>query len=197
MQGPFVFRFFHGCGESVGRKEGTTMKKRLFSVLLTCCMLLTLLPTAALATETTGSGETVTMLTQDNISTYVSSGLTDGSYQLSKNVTIKSGSLKVTGTVTLDLNGFTLTFEDPVKPSNVLYYKDKDGNTGSENNPIGILVYSDVNGNGSYTLTLTDSSKAKNGTLDVQGADATGIYVGRNCTLNIEGGTIINSARSI
>lgn len=53
MQGPFVFRFFHGCGESVGRKEGTTMKKRWFSVLLACCMLLTLLPVAAFAEDST------------------------------------------------------------------------------------------------------------------------------------------------
>lgn len=199
MQGPFVFRFFHGCGESVGRKEGTTMKKRSFSVLLACCMLLTLLPVAALATEgPTGSGGTVIELTQDNIRDYVSNGLTAGAYKLGGNATVESGSLRVTGTVTLDLNGYTLTFKDPVSfndpTSGVTYYYNQQGNTRQETFPIGILVYGGYGqGATSYTLTLTDSNMDKTGTLDVQGANATGIYVGCNCTLDIAGGTITNS----
>lgn len=103
-----------------------------------------------------------------------------------------SGTLTVTRTVTLDLNGFTLTIPNP-KSANVQYYYNNAGNTTTEPNPIGILVYSGYNqGATSYTLTLKDSRGG--GELDVQGANATGIYVGRNCTLNIEGGTITNSA---
>ena len=103
-----------------------------------------------------------------------------------------SGTLTVTRTVTLDLNGFTLTIPNP-KSTNVQYYYNNAGNTTTEPNPIGILVYSGYNqGATSYTLTLKDSRGG--GELDVQGANATGIYVGRNCTLNIEGGTITNSA---
>ena len=139
-------------------------------------------------------GETVIKLTQSNISDYVSSGLTDGSYQLGGNVTITSGTLKVAGTVTLDLNGYTLTITDP-KSANVQHYNNA-GKPTAEPNPIGILVYSDVDGNGSYTLTLKDGSEANTGTLNVEGEgakDATGIYVGCNCTLNIEGGTITDS----
>ena len=142
-----------------------------------------------------GEGETVIKLTQSNISDYVSRGLTDGSYQLGENVTITSGTLKVAGTVTLDLNGYTLTIKNPPS-ANVQYYNNK-GNSTTEPNPIGILVYSDVDGRGSYTLTLKDGSEAKTGTLNVEGEgakDAIGIYVGHNCTLNIKGGTITNSA---
>lgn len=114
--------------------------------------------------------------------------------KLAENITIgASEPLNIARTVTLDLNGFTLTITDPAKHSDVLYYKDNDGKKDSENNPIGILVYSGYNqGATSYTLTLKDSRGG--GELDVQGANATGIYVGRNCTLNIEGGTITNSA---
>lgn len=113
--------------------------------------------------------------------------------KLAENITIgASEPLNIARTVTLDLNGFTLTIPDP-KSANVQYYYNNAGNTTTEPNPIGILVYSGYNqGATSYTLTLKDSRGG--GELDVQDANATGIYVGRNCTLNIEGGTITNSA---
>lgn len=113
--------------------------------------------------------------------------------KLAENITIgASEPLNIARTVTLDLNGFTLTIPNP-KSANVQYYYNYAGNTTTEPNPIGILVYSGYNqGATSYTLTLKDSRGG--GELDVQGANATGIYVGRNCTLNIESGTITNSA---
>lgn len=113
--------------------------------------------------------------------------------KLAENITIgASEPLNIARTVTLDLNGFTLTIPNP-KSANVQYYYNNAGNTTTEPNPIGILVYSGYNqGATSYTLTLKDSRGG--GELDVQGANATGIYVGRNCTLNIESGTITNSA---
>ena len=113
--------------------------------------------------------------------------------KLAENITIgASEPLNIARTVTLDLNGFTLTIPNP-KSANVQYYYNNAGNTTTEPNPIGILVYSGYNqGATSYTLTLKDSRGG--GELDVQGAKATGIYVGRNCTLNIESGTITNSA---
>lgn len=116
--------------------------------------------------------------------------------KLAENITIgASEPLKVAKTVTLDLNGYTLTIKDP-SSLNVPYYN-RDGGTQHDPSPIGILVYSNVDGAESYTLTLKDGSEAKTGTLNVEGEgakDATGIYVGHNCTLNIEGGTITNSA---
>ena len=167
------------------------MKKRLFSVLLACCMVLTLLPVAAFAEDETSAPTATEVTTETDLRKAVNSSSVN-TVKLAEDITV-SGTLTVTGTVTLDLNGSTLTVKDPAQHSDILYYG-KDGNTGSENGPIGILVYSNVNGNGSYTLTLTDSMGG--GKLNIEGTNAEnaiGIYVGRNCTLNIEGGTITNS----
>ena len=105
--------------------------------------------------------------------------------------------------VTLDLKGHTLTIKNPVSlvdnynPNNGVRYYDQHGSAQQEKSPIGVLVYDNPNENAAAVpLTLKDSSETKTGVLDVQGADAIGIYVGRNCTLNIEGGTITNSSYS-
>lgn len=208
------------------------MKKRVFSILTALCLCLTLLPTAALATEDNGAapaeqqeevkpeakpaeeekeaqegpapqpapsegdpvalsgeGETVITLTQDNISTYVSvsSGLTDGSYQLTEDITINS-SLNISGTVTLDLNNHvlkmagsgsviqvngTLTLIDSAENKTAKYFsKDADGlwtlftdDTISENTVSGGVI---TGGTGSrYTYSYMDISNA-----------AGGVYVG-------------------
>ena len=57
-----------------------------------------------------------TALTNDNIGSYMTSGLTGGTYYLDENVTI-SQSLKVSGDVTLDLNGHVLKYESVNKGS--------------------------------------------------------------------------------
>ena len=171
-------------------------------------------PEAALAVLN-GEGETVIELNQayvDNSNDYnfnnfyvtLQGGKT---YKLIENLVLDGKFLWVTPSsdstafgVTLDLNGHTLTIQNPVSLSDrvqgVRYYYDWQGNTRSEASPIGILVYTTYAESADQTpltLTLTDSNDAKTGALDVQGTNATGIYVGRNCTLNIEGGTITNS----
>ena len=221
------------------------MKKRVFSILTALCLCLTLLPTAALATEDNGAapaeqqeevkpeakpaeeekeaqegpapqpapsegdpvalsgeGETVITLTQDNISTYVSvsSGLTDGSYQLTEDITINS-SLNISGTVTLDLNNHvlkmagsgsviqvngTLTLIDSAENKTAKYFsKDADGlwtlftdDTISENTVSGGVI---TGGTGSrYTYSYMDISNA-----------AGGVYVGQNSTFHMTGGSIV------
>ena len=221
------------------------MKKRVFSILTALCLCLTLLPTAALATEDNGAapaeqqeevkpeakpaeeekeaqegpapqpapsegdpvalsgeGETVITLTQDNISTYVSvsSGLTDGSYQLTEDITINS-SLNISGTVTLDLNNHvlkmagsgsviqvngTLTLIDSAENKTAKYFsKDADGlwtlftdDTISENTVSGGVI---TGGTGSrYTYSYMDISNA-----------AGGVYVGQNSTFHMAGGSIV------
>ena len=222
------------------------MKKRLLSILLMCCMVLTLLPTTAFAEgsaeeqsactcETVcavesmnadchvcgaegaaaencakyvkpadgvpsqpkgepavlnGEGETVIKLTQSNISDYMSSGLTDGSYQLDGDVTVESDSLEVKGTVTLDLNGHTLLFKDPK-----LYYPPEQGQVNA-----GIRVYNSDSSESAakYALTLCDTSTAKTGTLNVWGESMAesgeGLFVGQNGELTMTGGTITDSS---
>ena len=82
------------------------MKKRILSILLTLCMVLTLLPVTALAED-----NTVTELNKNNISNYVTSGLGNGTYKLTEDVTI-TGTLNITGDTTVDLNGHVLRYAE-------------------------------------------------------------------------------------
>lgn len=154
------------------------MKKRLLSFLFTGSLLLMLLPTAALAEDTAALSGGGISLTKDNIST--GSGLGDGTYVLSDDITVESGSLKFSGTASLDLNGHTLTFTAPAETS---------VSFGSEGSyyvlHAGIVV--------SGTMTLTDSSEDHRGTLDVRGTGNTGVLVTPGANFTMTGGTITNS----
>lgn len=107
------------------------MKKRILSILLMCCMVLTLLPVQALAEDaayTVGEDTRVsaralagiagTKLKADNIATYIANGLGDGVYTLAEDVTI-SGTLRVTGEATVDLNGHVLRFDQSAQPDSI------------------------------------------------------------------------------
>lgn len=98
------------------------MRKRIISTLMALCMALTLLPVQVLAAnyamgEDAGvsaralAGTAGTKLKADNIDAYVANGLGSGVYTLAEDVTI-SGTLRVTGTVTVDLNGYVLRYAD-------------------------------------------------------------------------------------
>ncbi len=152
-----------------------------------------------------GAGESnITEVDQTYVDTYGFTTLLGGNtYRLTGPVTIGSGYLKVLeshagSTAILDLNGYTLTIKNPPS-ADLPYYNGSSGSGGVGNlpkdtSPAGIIVFSKVDfASLQYQLTLTDSSTDKTGVLDVQGANAVGIYVGRNCILNIEGGTITNS----
>ena len=107
------------------------MKKRLLSILLMCCMVLTLLPVQALAEDaayTVGedtrvsaralAGTAGTKLKADNIATYIAHGLGGGVYTLAEDVTI-SGTLRVTGEATVDLNGYVLRYAETADPDSI------------------------------------------------------------------------------
>ena len=107
------------------------MKKRILGVLLMCCMVLTLLPVTALAEDsayTVGEDTSVsaralagtagTKLKADNIATYVANGLGSGVYTLAEDVTI-SGTLRVTGEATVDLNGHVLRYDETADPDSI------------------------------------------------------------------------------
>ena len=100
------------------------MRKRIISTLMALCMVLTLLPVQALAEDsayTVGEDTSVsaralagtagTELKADNIDAYVANGLGSGVYTLAEDVTI-SGTLRVTGEATVDLNGYVLRYAD-------------------------------------------------------------------------------------
>ena len=107
------------------------MKKRILSILLMCCMVLTLLPVTALAEDsayTVGEDTSVsaralagtagTKLKADNIDAYVANGLGSGVYTLAEDVTI-SGTLRVTGEATVDLNGHILRYAETADPGSI------------------------------------------------------------------------------
>ena len=123
------------------------MKKRILSILLMCCMVLTLLPVQVLAADyTVGEDTSVsaralagtagTKLKADNIATYIANGLGDGVYTLAEDVTI-SGTLRVTGEATVDLNGHVLRYDETAEPGSIFRVA------------------------GGKTLTLTDSRPAE------------------------------------
>lgn len=98
------------------------MRKRIISTLMALCMALTLLPVPVLAANyTVGedagvsaralAGTAGTKLKADNIDAYVANGLGSGVYTLAEDVTI-SGTLRVTGEATVDLNGYVLRYAD-------------------------------------------------------------------------------------
>lgn len=107
------------------------MKKRILSILLMCCMVLTLLPVQALAEDsayTVGEDTSVsaralagtagTKLKADNIDAYVANGLGSGVYTLAEDVTI-SGTLRVTGEAAVDLNGHVLRYAETANPDSI------------------------------------------------------------------------------
>ena len=176
------------------------MKRRLPGLVLLFVLLALLLSATVLAADST-------IIEVDQ--TYVDTKYTGfwelqagNTYQLIGHVTIDGSYLRVATApssehdpATLDLNGYTLTIKNPPS-ANVPYYNRNEQEV-QETSPVGILVFSSPDMNAlQWQLTLTDSSTTKTGKLDVQGRDAIGIYVGRNCTLNIEGGTITNSSYS-
>ena len=155
------------------------MKKRLLSFLLTSSLLLMLLPTAALAEDTAALSGGETFLTKDTIST--GSDLGDGTYVLSEDITVDSGSLKFSGTASLDLNGHTLTFNAPAETQ----VRANITSTAQYRLNAGIVV--------SGTMTLTDSSSNRSGVLDVRGTENVGVLVTPGANFTMNGGTITNS----
>lgn len=178
------------------------MKKRILSILLMCCMVLTLLPVQALAEdsaytvgEDTGvsaralAGTAGTKLKADNIDTYLANGLGDGVYTLAEDVTI-SGTLRVTGEATVDLNGHVLRFDQSAQPDSIfrveagktLTLRDSrpEAEHGDETLPAGGLItggrgYRHDGGSGGYHIYYYYGS---------------GVYVEAGASFVLAGGTI-------
>lgn len=158
------------------------MKKRLLSFLLTGSLLLMLLPTAALAEDTAALSGGEISLTNETISTYVNKDLGDGTYVLSDDITVGSGSLKFSGTASLDLSGHKLTFNAPAETQ---VRANTTSSTAQYRLNAGIVVYGD--------MTLTDSSSDNSGVLDVRGEKNVGVLVTPDAKFTMTGGTITNS----
>ena len=181
------------------------MKKRLLSMFLSLCMLLTMVP-AALAAGTTGTAAPATEdegETSGNQITASTTTLTTGNYVLEGDVTLTSGALKVEANnkVTLNLNGKkltnqagantievaaggTLTIEGPGTVDNVSHQKAAVNNSGTVVLNGGTYTRSQENGtsaedsgsNSYYTILNHGTMTINEGVTVNQGVDGAGKF---------------------
>ncbi len=176
------------------------MKKRILSILLMCCMVLTLLPVQALAEdsaytvgEDTGvsaralAGTAGTKLKADNIDTYLANGLGDGVYTLAEDVTI-SGTLRVTGDATVDLNGHVLRFDQSAQPDSI--FRVTSGSTLTLDDSDPAAAHTDAALPAGGLITGGKGFKYDNGAGQSYNYYGSGVYVEAGASFMLAGGTI-------
>ena len=176
------------------------MKKRILSILLMCCMVLTLLPVTALAEDsayTVGEDTSVsaralagtagTKLKADNIDAYVANGLGSGVYTLAEDVTI-SGTLRVTGDATIDLNGHVLRFNQSAQPDSI--FRVTGGSTLTLTDSAPTATHSDASLPAGGLITGGKGFKYDNGAGQSYNYYGGGVYVETGASFVLAGGTI-------
>ena len=176
------------------------MKKRILSILLMCCMVLTLLPVQALAEdsaytvgEDTGvsaralAGTAGTKLKADNIDTYLANGLGDGVYTLAEDVTI-SGTLRVTGDATVDLNGHVLRYDEAADPDSI--FRVAGGKTLTLDDSDPAAAHTDAALPAGGLITGGKGFKYDNGAGQSYNYYGGGVYVETGASFVLAGGTI-------
>ena len=176
------------------------MKKRILSILLMCCMVLTLLPVQALAEdsaytvgEDTGvsaralAGTAGTKLKADNIATYVANGLGSGVYTLAEDVTI-SGTLRVTGEATVDLNGYVLRYAEEAEPGSI--FRVTSGSTLTLDDSDPAAAHTDAALPAGGLITGGKGFKYDNGAGQSYNYYGGGVYVETGASFVLAGGTI-------
>lgn len=148
------------------------MKKRLLSILLTLCMMLTLLPTAAFAAGETSVGTIEELMNAIKASATPSVKLTA---DINGFVEIPVGKTSIT----IDLNGNTLTNSNSSDYFTIKFWQ------------TGTLTIKDSAGGGSLTYdTGTAISSEGGGTVVIESGAVRGIFNGTNGTLIMNGGTV-------
>ena len=178
------------------------MKKRILSILLMCCMVLTLLPVQALAEdsaytvgEDTGvsaralAGTAGTKLKADNIDDYVAKGLGGGVYTLAEDVTI-SGTLRVTGEATVDLNGHILRYAEEAEPDSI--FRVTSGSTLTLTDSAPTATHSDASlpAGGLITGGKGYRYDGGSGSYHIYTYYGGGVYVEPGASFELAGGTI-------
>lgn len=184
------------------------MRKRIIATLMALCMALSLLPVQVLATYTEeedtgvamqlGGGiylpATGTELNKSNIGDYVANGLGNGVYTLAEDVSISS-TLKVTGEVTLDLNGYMLRMTGS---ASVLTVESGGHLTIADSRPDAEERRFAPDGDGLWVLDATGEKSVTGGIIT--GGTGTlgqwyfyggGVYVNSGGHLTMEGGSIV------
>ena len=176
------------------------MKKRILSILLMCCMVLTLLPVTALAEdsaytvgEDTGvsaralAGTAGTKLKADNIDAYVANGLGGGVYTLAEDVTI-SGTLRVTGEATVDLNGHILRYAEEAEPDSIFRVTSGSTLTLTDSRPE--AEHGDKNLPAGGLITGGEGYRRDYGAGQSYSYYGGGVYVEAGASFELAGGTI-------
>lgn len=177
------------------------MKKRILSILLMCCMVLTLLPVQALAEDsayTVGEDTSVsaralagtagTKLKADNIATYIAYGLGGGVYTLAEDVTI-SGTLRVTGEATVDLNGHVLRYDEAAETPDSIF-RVTSGSTLTLTDSAPTASHSDASLPAGGLITGGKGFKYDNGAGQLYTYYGGGVYVEAGASFVLAGGTI-------
>ena len=176
------------------------MRKRILSILLMCCMVLTLLPVQALAEDTAYTvgedtsvsaralaGTAGTKLKADNIATYITNGLGGGVYTLAEDVTI-SGTLTVTGDATVDLNGYVLRYDEAAEPDSIFRVTSGSTLTLTDSDPA--ASHSDASLPAGGLVTGGKGFKYDNGAGQSYTYYGGGVYVETGASFVLAGGTI-------
>ena len=176
------------------------MKKRILSILLMCCMVLTLLPVQALAEDsayTVGEDTSVsaralagtagTKLKADNIDAYVANGLGSGVYTLAEDVTI-SGTLRVTGEATVDLNGHILRYAETADPGSI--FRVEAGKTLTLRDSRPAATHEDAKLPAGGLITGGEGYRHDNGAGQSYNYYGGGVYVETGASFELAGGTI-------
>ena len=178
----------NGRIKSLFQAEGA-MKKRLLSAILALCMAVALLPVSAMAETsyqarwgTVGQGDVINWTSSGNFAAAVSAANSSstGIYiQLLSDVTTAGLTFTTSKATTLDLNGFTLSSGDTAA----------------------------INQNGSGTLTITDSSEDKDGSVTITApsagssvitlGSASGSLVIDGSRISVNNGAAINQASGV
>ena len=176
------------------------MRKRILSLLLCCVMLIGLLPTAAFAEDsayTVGEDTSVsaralagtagTKLKADNIATYITNGLGGGVYTLAEDVTI-SGTLRVTGEATVDLNGHVLRYDETADPDSIFRVTSGSTLTLTDSRPA--AEHTDTTLPAGGLITGGKGFKYDNGAGQSYTYYGGGVYVETGASFVLAGGTI-------
>ena len=183
------------------------MKKRIASVFLTLVLALTLLPVQVLAEDTAytvgedtgvsartlaGTGGSYlspagTEWKADNIDAYLANGLGDGVYTLAEDVTI-SGTLRVTGDATVDLNGHVLRFDQSAQPDSI--FRVTSGSTLTLDDSDPAAAHTDAALPAGGLITGGKGFKYDNGAGQSYNYYGGGVYVETGASFVLAGGTI-------
>lgn len=166
------------------------MKKKLGAALLSLCLMLVMLPMTVLAAEV--------VTTEEELKTAIQNG---GEITLGGNIALTSRIVISTGSVTLDLNGHTISLAEGYSGKNNCMIQVNGGASLTLNDSIGAGKITNTTNSNEYgaVAVLGNNDASRPTTLVINGGTYEGYYYGvvgngqsHNTRITINGGTITN-----